>query len=358
MKLIQIFAFAAALVASTMAQMGGQTTDSSAPPKAKPQQPASTDSKKKDSAKPNAATKKTSSGSTQGSGIQVIVPTTAGSQATSSSNKNAAKPATPANSKTSAGVKPTAQPALSGKSAGVAARGSSAAVKTTTGTTAGKGTQAKGAASSTGTAAGSKTAAPGNGGVRPVIVQSKQTAPATGASTSSKQTAGKQTGDKQTAGKQAASKNASASKGATKTAPVVKIAPPRIVPKKPSKAELVVAARASSKVSSGGRRDPFVSPIRTVTAPTGPIGPNCSTGKRCLAINELTVQGTAKDTDGKMMAIVASSSHRAYFLRENDQVFNGSVQRITSDSVIFRESITDSLGRQNTHEVVKKISPI
>ena len=61
MKLIQIFALAAALVASTMAQTGGQTTDSSAPPKAKPQQPAGTDSKKKDSAKPNAATKKTGS---------------------------------------------------------------------------------------------------------------------------------------------------------------------------------------------------------------------------------------------------------------------------------------------------------
>jgi hypothetical protein len=54
---------------------------------------------------------------------------------------------------------------------------------------------------------------------------------------------------------------------------------------------------------------------------------------------------------------VAGGSHRSYFLRENDQVFNGSVQKITNDSVIFRESVTDSLGRQNTHEVVKKVNP-
>jgi hypothetical protein len=146
-------------------------------------------------------------------------------------------------------------------------------------------------------------------------------------------------------------------KSASTTKPAVsKIPQPKIVPKQPSKADLVVAAKASARVSSAGRRDPFVSPIRAVT-PTVPLGPNCSTGKRCLAINELIVQGTAKDTDGRMMAIVAGSAHRSYFLRENDQVFNGTVQKITADSVVFRESYVDNLGKQNTHEIVKRINP-
>ncbi|HEV2960235.1 MAG TPA: hypothetical protein VG649_00300 [Candidatus Angelobacter sp.] len=340
MKPIQIFALAAALVASTAAQTGGQTTDAAAPSTAKSQQPAGTDSKKKDSAKPNAASKKATS-SPQAGGIKVIVPTTAGSQTTSSSNKNAAKPATPASSKTSAGAKPAAQPAATSKSSTSAASGSSTVAKKPAGTTTGKGTQTNGATSSTGTAQGGKTAASGKEGSHPVTGQSKQTAPVLKVTPPSKQTA--------------TQKNAS--KGTTKTGPVVsKIPQPRIVPKKPSKEELVVASRASSKISSGGRRDPFVSPIRAAS-PKTPEGPNCSTGKRCLAINELIVQGTAKDTDGKMMAIVAGGSHRSYFLRENDQVFNGSVQKITNDSVIFRESVTDSLGRQNTHEVVKKVNP-
>jgi len=78
-------------------------------------------------------------------------------------------------------------------------------------------------------------------------------------------------------------------------------------------------------------------------------------GKRCLFIPELELKGIAKDTDGQMMAVVVSTTHRAYFLRENDQVFNGSVQKITSDSVIFREFATDHLGRETAHEVVKRI---
>jgi Tfp pilus assembly protein PilP len=105
-----------------------------------------------------------------------------------------------------------------------------------------------------------------------------------------------------------------------------------------------------------GRRDPFVSPIRTGSVNNGPT-PNCTTGKRCLAIPELVLQGTVKDTTGKMMAVVANSTKKTYFLRENDQVFNGSVEKITSDSIIFREYVKDPLGRETAREVVKKLVP-
>jgi type II secretory pathway component PulC len=75
-----------------------------------------------------------------------------------------------------------------------------------------------------------------------------------------------------------------------------------------------------------------------------------------LYIPELVVKGIAKDTDGQMMAVVVGGANkRAYFLRENDQVFNGSVEKITSDSVIFREFASDTLGRESAHEVVKRI---
>jgi Tfp pilus assembly protein PilP len=104
-----------------------------------------------------------------------------------------------------------------------------------------------------------------------------------------------------------------------------------------------------------GRRDPFVSPIRMGGSNT-PV-PNCTTGKRCLAIPELVLQGTIKDMTGKMMAVVANSTKHTYFLRENDQVFNGSVEKITSDSIIFREYVKDAMGRETAREVVKKLVP-
>ena len=74
-------------------------------------------------------------------------------------------------------------------------------------------------------------------------------------------------------------------------------------------------------------------------------------------IPELVLQGTVKDTSGKMMAVVANSIKKTYFLRENDQVFQGSVEKITSDSIIFREFVKDALGRETAREVVKKLVP-
>jgi Tfp pilus assembly protein PilP len=106
-----------------------------------------------------------------------------------------------------------------------------------------------------------------------------------------------------------------------------------------------------------GRRDPFVSPIVAKDGGINRPPSNCTSGKRCLVIPELILQGTIKDTSGKMMAVVANSIKKTYFLRENDQVFQGSVEKITSDSIIFREYVKDALGRETAREVVKKLVP-
>ncbi len=370
MKLIQILVVAVSLAVSAVAQTGGQNSDGTTASTSKQQSSSaqnSTDSKKKSSAKPNASTKKTDS-STQTGPIKVIpltAPASGKTTAPASASKNGPKATAPS---------PYQAPATTGKSTPSTSSGPSATQKTPLTTTTGKTTPASGTASSTGTTQSGKTASSSKQGNQPATGQSKQTAPVIPISPASKQTAGKQAAGGQTAGKQGAGQPASKqaattqpatkqtatqAKGTNKNAPIVVKTPsqqPKLTIKKPSKEELAATSKVTAKMSSAGRRDPFVSPIRTVT-PQAPIGPNCSTGKRCLAINELIVQGTAKDTDGRMMAIVASSTHRAYFLRENDQVFNGTVQKITSDSVIFRESIVDNLGRQTTHEVVKRINP-
>ena len=75
-----------------------------------------------------------------------------------------------------------------------------------------------------------------------------------------------------------------------------------------------------------GKRDPFFSPI--VQQPTGS---GCSTGKKCLEIGQINVQGVVKSDNG-FIAVVTNSLNKAYFLHENDPVFNGYVLRITGDS--------------------------
>jgi len=57
-----------------------------------------------------------------------------------------------------------------------------------------------------------------------------------------------------------------------------------------------------------------------------------------------------------MIAVVVNSLEKAYFLRENDPVFNGYVVKITPDSIVFKQTLTDKLGKPFTREVTKKIS--
>lgn len=103
-------------------------------------------------------------------------------------------------------------------------------------------------------------------------------------------------------------------------------------------------------ITAEGRRDPFVSPI--VSRANGPA---CSTGKRCLAIDQIMVRGVVKSDNG-MIAVVVNSLNKAYFLKENDPVYNGYVLRITGDSVVFKETYQDRLGKELQREVVKKIT--
>src|SRR5581483_1285084 len=94
-----------------------------------------------------------------------------------------------------------------------------------------------------------------------------------------------------------------------------------------------------------GKRDPFVSPVvsRSMT------GSGCSSGKRCLAIDQIALKGVVKSDTG-MIAVVVNALDKAYFLRENDPVFNGYVVKITGDSIIFKETLQDKLGKAFTRE--------
>jgi Tfp pilus assembly protein PilP len=109
--------------------------------------------------------------------------------------------------------------------------------------------------------------------------------------------------------------------------------------------------RESKEYSAAGRRDPFVSPV--VTHISGPTG--CNTGKRCLEIGQIMLTGIVKSENG-MIAVVVNTLNKAYFLRENDPVFNGYVVKITGDSVIFSETGQDQLGKPFTREITKKIA--
>jgi hypothetical protein len=117
--------------------------------------------------------------------------------------------------------------------------------------------------------------------------------------------------------------------------------------KKPAEAK----TDAPKQVSLTSRRDPFLSPVVNRSM----VGSGCSTGKRCLAIDQINLKGVVK-ADSGMIAVVVNTLNKAYFLRENDPVFNGFVVKITGDSIIFKETVQDRLGKPSMREVTKKIT--
>jgi Tfp pilus assembly protein PilP len=360
MKLIQILALATAMATMATAQnssANGQTSGAAKP------SPTATPAAAKSNATPaktapaNAAAKKSSPKPAAGANSQT----------------SSAKPAAPSGTAVGSAAKPTASSGTAAGSAAKPAASSGTAAGSAAKPTASSGTAAGPAAkpaAQTGTAVGSSakpavkttttpvkaqagTAAQGSvkGKAAPTPVIAVKTGtpakpaakpPAVIAVKPVQSSAAKKTGATQA--KKTPAKIPAPAPKVTQTGPST-AAKPAEKPK--------TVARA---FGAHGRRDPFVSPIRTGSVNSGPT-PNCTSGKRCLSIPELVLQGTVKDTTGKMMAVVANSTKKTYFLRENDQVFNGSVEKITSDSIIFREYVKDPLGRETAREVVKKLVP-
>jgi len=119
---------------------------------------------------------------------------------------------------------------------------------------------------------------------------------------------------------------------------------------KSSSSKTAVAAdgkRAPTRMN--GRRDPFVSPVvdRIRVA-------SCSgSGKQCLVIGEISLHGVVHSPSG-FLAVVMNGEH-TYFLRENDPLADGSVERITKDAIILRERSSDVFGRPVMREVTKRL---
>jgi hypothetical protein len=159
----------------------------------------------------------------------------------------------------------------------------------------------------------------------------------------------------------AASPVAVSAKPAAKSAEVKSAAAPKQSEKSAAQAAASASASDVSKIGDNakpkaedkkwamnGRRDPFFSPVVQQN------GSGCSTGKKCLEIGNINLRGVVKSESG-FIAVVTNNLNKAYFLRENDPVFNGYVVRITGDSVVFQETVQDKLGKPFTREVVKRI---
>jgi hypothetical protein len=97
------------------------------------------------------------------------------------------------------------------------------------------------------------------------------------------------------------------------------------------------------------KRDPFQSLVGITKQ--GPVLPP---GKAGLQVSTVRVDGTVRSPGG-MMAVVSNPQQRVYFVHEGDRLYDGSVEKIGLDGVVFRENTKDAFGKPIEREVVKRI---
>jgi hypothetical protein len=104
-----------------------------------------------------------------------------------------------------------------------------------------------------------------------------------------------------------------------------------------------------------GRRDPFSILVNKETTGNVMAPVNLPPGKSGLQVQTLMIQGIVGGPSG-MIAVVANPQQRVYFLREGDQLFDGTVEHIAISGVTFHEVGKDAFGKPLEREVTRRLS--
>jgi Tfp pilus assembly protein PilP len=104
-----------------------------------------------------------------------------------------------------------------------------------------------------------------------------------------------------------------------------------------------------------GRRDPFVSLRRPVSADEGPK--TRPAGLEGLLIQEIALKGIVKQQIG-FVALLEGTDRKSYFVKLGQRLFDGSVVAIDASTVTFRQEVTDPLATQKVRDVKKSLYPI
>lgn len=126
------------------------------------------------------------------------------------------------------------------------------------------------------------------------------------------------------------------------------------VGQQPAQKTAAAAPAAQTALPVAKRRDPFRSLLVRLDETAGgvPLPP----GKRGLVIAQVTVNGVVA-TPTEMIAVVTMTGrNRSYFLREGDELYNGTVGKISEDGVVFKEKTVDAFGKEYEREVVKQLT--
>lgn len=118
---------------------------------------------------------------------------------------------------------------------------------------------------------------------------------------------------------------------------------------------IALADQTPVLAESSHGRDPFAALIRA--SDPNAAHANLPPGIAGLQVATLRLEGMVKTPDG-MVAVVSNPQDSVYFLHDGDHIYDGVVEKIGIDDVMFRQQSKDAFGRSIDRDVAKRLYPI
>ncbi len=108
------------------------------------------------------------------------------------------------------------------------------------------------------------------------------------------------------------------------------------------------------KYEARGRRDPFRSLDIVTTVQAAAVPLVRPPGLKGQLVSEINLVGIVKSKN-ELLAMATGFRGKTFFIRANDELYDGKVLDIRSDAVVFNQILTDNQGKKLSQQVVKKL---
>jgi len=103
-----------------------------------------------------------------------------------------------------------------------------------------------------------------------------------------------------------------------------------------------------------GRRDPFVSLLRSGSDQRGSRTGAGADGLSGLSVDEISVRGVVAGPSG-YVAMVIGPDNKTYIVRANDKLLDGTVKAVTAQGLVILQEVNDPLSLVKQKEVRKML---
>jgi len=103
-----------------------------------------------------------------------------------------------------------------------------------------------------------------------------------------------------------------------------------------------------------GRRDPFVSLAAGLNILPPDMRPPGLSG---MLIQEVSLHGIVKTTEG-YIAMIQGTDNKSYFARIGERLYDGTIEVIDNEKVVFLQEINDPLRIEKFHRIAKSLHPV